>query len=126
MRPEVRQKLKDYNELLFSVSRGFDLEQIAAGLPTSMQEEITYDMHENMVRNVPIFAGQDDNFFRVVTRHLKTEAHRADPSHSGRAVDLSSPLTPHPSPLTPRPSPLTLHPSPHSSWRGRRCSWTVT
>ena len=51
---QLTHKLKSYNELLFSVSRGYDTKAIAAMFPPDLQAEIYNDMHLPTVPRVPI------------------------------------------------------------------------
>ena len=50
LQPEMRQRLQGYSELLFSINRGFDLNEIASMFPTNLQEDIFYVLHERLVR----------------------------------------------------------------------------
>ena len=71
--PQMRAKLQGYNELLFTVNRGFDLQEIASMFPKSVQEDIFFDLHHSLVRLVPMFADADDNFVRAIVRLLKPQ-----------------------------------------------------
>jgi len=71
--PAMRSKLHGYNELLFTVNRGFDLQEIASMFPKSVQEDIFFDLHHSLVRLVPMFQSADDNFVRAIVRLLKPQ-----------------------------------------------------
>ena len=69
----LRAKLAGYNELLFSVSRGYDTASIAAMFPAAVQEEIWMDMHLESVQRVPMFRAQgcDEFFVSLIVRALR-------------------------------------------------------
>ena len=69
----LKAKLMGYNELLFSVSRGYDTTAIAAMFPNAVQEEIFNDLHRAAVRRVPMFqcVGCDGFFFNSIVRMLR-------------------------------------------------------
>jgi len=71
--PVIRDKLHGYHDLLFSINRGFDLQQIASIFPRNVQEDTFFFMYEQIVRKVPMFNVCDDNFIRTLVRLLKPQ-----------------------------------------------------
>ena len=98
--PVIRDKLHGYHDLLFSINRGFDLQQIASIFPRNVQEDTFFFMYEQVtlpltasdccwllltasdccffftkqiVRKVPMFNVCDDNFIRTLVRLLKPQ-----------------------------------------------------
>jgi len=70
----LKRKLFGYNELLFSVSRGYDPKAIAAVFPISLQEDIFEGIHCDELRRLPILQlpELDELFYRWIARLLKS------------------------------------------------------
>jgi hypothetical protein len=68
----LQDKLYGYNELLFSVSHGYDIGAIARMFPNGVQEEIFSDMHLQAVQRVPMFQIEecDSGFLNTIVRML--------------------------------------------------------
>jgi len=75
LKRSVAQKLQYYNELVFSVSRGFNLQQIAEKFPVTVQEDIAFNQHELAIRRLPMFTmvDCDESFFRALSRVLHVQ-----------------------------------------------------
>ena len=58
------------NNFMFNVSRGFNVEEIAAALPLHLQQEVFLHLHEHLVRQVPMFEGCDDGFIKALVQLL--------------------------------------------------------
>ena len=79
--PSMCAKLHGYNDLLFTVNRGFDLNQIASMFPKSVQEDIFYDLHHTLIRQARASS-------QFITRH--TSSQRS--THSSHLIhDANSP-----------------------------------
>ena len=48
----LSKKLREYNNFMFNVSRGFNVEEIASALPLHLQQEVFLHLHEHLVRQV--------------------------------------------------------------------------
>ncbi|KAL1510271.1 hypothetical protein AB1Y20_006593 [Prymnesium parvum] len=66
-------KLHAYNNFLFSVHQGFDITQIAAALPPTLQNDIYLAMYEPLVRRVPMFETCDEGFIKALCKQLKPQ-----------------------------------------------------
>ena len=55
-----------WSDLLFTVNRGFDLNQIAFMFPTSVQEDIFYDLHHTLIRQACACVIHPSVFIRVL------------------------------------------------------------
>ena len=88
----MKDKLLGYHELLFSVNRGFDLYQIAAMFPSSVQSEVFYEEHAPRLRICPMFRGNecDEIFIASLARELRVQVH-ARALGAGRIPTLSLP-----------------------------------
>ena len=77
LRPEVKSRLFEYNELLFSVTRGFDLGAIAQKFPSAVLEDVFLSLHEQTLRQLPMLRieGCDEVFFRAATKLLRPEVY---------------------------------------------------
>ena len=69
----LRHKLYAYNSFLFSVSSGFDVTQIASALPINLQQEVVMFVHEDLVRQVPMFEHCDDSFIKALVQLFKPQ-----------------------------------------------------
>lgn len=69
----LRSKLHRYNKFLFNVNRGFDVGQIAAALPSNLQRDVMFHMHEKLVRSVQLFDVCDENLIKGLVCVLKPQ-----------------------------------------------------
>lgn len=123
---DVKKKLFGYNELLFSVNHGFDLQHIAGMFPPSVQQEVFYEEHKARLLQVPMFrcADCDDMFLAAISRKLRMQVVIDGDFvfQAGEVCWISSPL-PNP-PRLPIASLLLcspLHPSPLHSPSSPTC-----
>ena len=72
--PAFRKKLHAYNKLLFSVNRGFDVGQISGALPANLRQDLLLQMHQRLVRSVPLFANCDEAFIKSLVGILRPQA----------------------------------------------------
>ena len=56
-----------------SVTSGFDVNKITASLPGNLQQEVLLYLHEDLVRQVPMFEGCDDSFIKALVMILKPQ-----------------------------------------------------
>lgn len=69
----LAKKLHAYNNFLFNVNRGFNVDQIAAALPLHLQQEVSLHLHEHLVRQVPMFATCGESFIKALVQLLKPQ-----------------------------------------------------
>ena len=69
----LRDKLHAYNDFLFAVNQGFDVNQIAHALPPTLQREVYLHLYEHLVRRVPMFANCDNGFIEELVQLLKPQ-----------------------------------------------------
>jgi len=70
---QLSAKLHAYNRFLFAVNRGFDVGEISAALPENLQQQVLLQMHEKLVRSVPLFQACDDSFIGALVMMLKPQ-----------------------------------------------------
>jgi len=70
---KLSKKLHEYNDFLFAVNRGFDVEQIASAMPPNLQQEVFLHLHEHLLRQVPMFENCDDAFIKALVQLLKPQ-----------------------------------------------------
>ena len=73
IKTSLRRKLHAYNKLLFSVNRGFDVGQISAALPANLRQDLLLQMHQRLVRSVPLFANCDEAFIKSLVGILRPQ-----------------------------------------------------
>jgi len=69
----LRDKLHAYNDFLFAVNQGFDVNQIAHALPPTLQREVYLHLYEHLVRRVPMFTHGDNGFIEELVQLLKPQ-----------------------------------------------------
>ena len=70
-------KLHAYNDFLFDVVHGFDVNQIAHAMPPTVQREIYLHLYEHLVRRVPMFEMCEPGFIEELVQLLKPQARRS-------------------------------------------------
>ena len=71
--PDLVQRLVGYNDFLFAVNHGFDVNSLAKVFPPNLRGEVFYQMHQKLVRQVPMFKECDDNFIRAIVQILQPQ-----------------------------------------------------
>ena len=69
----LRDKLHSYNDFLFAVNQGFDVDQIAHALPPTLQREVYLHLYEHLVRRVPMFENCESGFIEELVQLLKPQ-----------------------------------------------------
>ena len=55
--PHLRNKIRNYVDFQWSVTKGINVDTIAAGLPAHLQNEMRLQLNKRLVEQVSIFAG---------------------------------------------------------------------
>ena len=69
----LRDKLHAYNDFLFAVHHGHDVNQIASALPPTLQREVYLHLYEHLVRRVPMFENCEYGFIEELVQLLKPQ-----------------------------------------------------
>jgi hypothetical protein len=60
-----------YNDFMFAVNQGLDVNALCKVFPSNLRGEIFYEMHQKLVRQVPMFKDCNDNFIRAIVKILQ-------------------------------------------------------
>jgi len=65
--------LLDYHELIFSAYNGYDIKATTSAFPHHLQGRIFYQLHKDLLLQVPMFEGCDAGFVQQLVLQLGTE-----------------------------------------------------
>ena len=69
--PQLRGKIRSYVDFQWSVTKGINVDTIAAGLPAHLQIEMRLQLNKRLVEQVSIFAGCPREFFEALLSKLQ-------------------------------------------------------
>ena len=69
--PVLRSKIRNYVDFQWSVTKGINVDTIAAGLPAHLQVEMRLQLNKRLVEQVSIFAGCPREFFEALVSKLQ-------------------------------------------------------
>ena len=69
--PQLRNKIRNYVDFQWSVTKGINVDTIAAGLPAHLQMEMRLQLNKRLVEQVSIFAGCPRGFFEALVSKLQ-------------------------------------------------------
>ena len=69
--PQLRIKIRNYVDFQWSVTKGINVDTIAAGLPAHLQIEMRLQLNKRLVENVTIFQGCPREFFEALVQRLQ-------------------------------------------------------
>ncbi len=69
--PELKERVGDYYDYLWSQRRGTDEAEILEELPRSLRTQIALHMNKELIEKVPIFKSASVDLIRYVAMHLK-------------------------------------------------------
>ena len=69
--PQLRNKIRNYVDFQWSVTKGINVDTIAAGLPAHLQIEMRLQLNKRLVEQVSIFVGCPREFFEALVSKLQ-------------------------------------------------------
>ncbi|KAI5660398.1 hypothetical protein M9H77_29191 [Catharanthus roseus] len=69
--PELRERVRRYDQYKWMETRGVDEENIVQSLPKDLRRDIKRHLCLNLVRRVPLFANMDDRLLDAICERLK-------------------------------------------------------
>ena len=69
--PLLRNKIRNYVDFQWSVTKGINVDTIASGLPAHLQVEMRLQLNKRLVEQVSIFAGCPREFFEALVSKLQ-------------------------------------------------------
>ena len=75
---ELATKIHKYVDYAFAVTKGINVESIAGQLPPHLQLEVYLHLNRQMVMQVSLFHGCDDDFYRALVMKLPATATEAE------------------------------------------------
>eukprot|EP01006_Ploeotia_vitrea_P047576 TRINITY_DN67142_c2_g1_i1.p1 TRINITY_DN67142_c2_g1~~TRINITY_DN67142_c2_g1_i1.p1 ORF type:complete len:1352 (-),score=700.20 TRINITY_DN67142_c2_g1_i1:69-4124(-) len=70
--PHLSKRLREYQQELWNIQKGFDMEAMLHDLPTSIRDELDQFLHAPLIESVPIFQDCEPAFITAIVSRLHT------------------------------------------------------